>query len=302
MASKTHLLMRVVIDCAYLVRSRLLRRSKIAIFLEYLRLTLKVVFSRDSTRPGVARVLRYTVRHFGIGSIQFLFREIFVRNEYAFESVSDRPVVFDCGANIGMATLFFKWLYPGCQIHAFEPDPQTFGVLEENVGRNELTDVTLHNVALVAQPGPLELFIPAGPGGSPLMSTLAGRSVESTVRRLVVDGKPLSSYVGAGEIDFLKMDVEGVEEPVLRELASTGRLRALKEMAIEYHHNVSGSSGDCGSFLQLLSGHGYQFQLDATWGNPQSLGTFQDILIRARRAAEVRSHSRTIAKPVEAAV
>ena len=47
MASKTHLLMRVVIDCAYLVRSRLLRRSKIAIFLEYLRLTLKFVFSRE---------------------------------------------------------------------------------------------------------------------------------------------------------------------------------------------------------------------------------------------------------------
>lgn len=302
MASKTHLLMRVVIDCAYLVRSRLPRRSKVAIFVEYLRLTLKVVFSRDATRPGTARVLRYTVRHFGVGSIQFLFREIFVRNEYAFESASDRPVVFDCGANIGMATLFFKWLYPGCQVHAFEPDPQTFAVLEENVTRNQLTDVTLHNVALVAKPGRLELFIPAGPGGSPLMSTLPGRSVDATVRRLVVDGKPLSSFVGAGEIDFLKMDVEGVEEPVLRELASTGRLRAIREMAIEYHHNVSDNPGDCGSFLQLLSGHGYQFHLDATWGNPQSLGTFQDILIRARRSAEVRSHSRTTAKPVEAAV
>jgi len=302
MASKTHLLMRVVIDCAYLVRSRLPRRSKVAIFVEYLRLTLKVVFSRDATRPGITRILRYTVRHFGVGSIQFLFREIFVRNEYAFDSTSDRPVVFDCGANIGMATLFFKWLYPGCQVHAFEPDPQTFAVLEENVTRNQLTDVTLHNVALVAKPGRLELFIPAGPGGSPLMSTLPGRSVDATVRRLVVDGKPLSSYVGAGEIDFLKMDVEGAEEPVLRELASTGRLRKIKEMAIEYHHNVEGGFGDCGSFLQLLYESGYKYQLDATWGNPQSLGTFQDILIRARRSAQVVTHRGTSVNPVEAAV
>jgi FkbM family methyltransferase len=302
MGSRAHLLMRVAIDCAYLMRSRLPRRSQIGILFEYVRLTLKVILSRDARRPGTTRVLRYKVRHFGLGSVQFLFREIFVRNEYAFQATSEHPVVFDCGANIGMATLYFKWLYPGCEIHAFEPDPQTFAVLEENVLRNQLTDVTLHNVALVAKPGRLELFIPAGPGGSPLMSTLPGRSDDATVQRLVVDGKPLSSYVGAGEIDFLKMDVEGVEEPVLRELASTGRLRAIREMAIEYHHNVSGNSGDCGSFLQLLSGHGYHFHLDATWGNPPSLGTFQDILIRARRSAEVRSHSRTVDNPVEAAV
>jgi len=118
------------------------------------------------------------VRHFGIGSVQFLFREIFVRNEYAFQASSERPVVFDCGANIGMATLFFKWLYPDCEIHAFEPDPETFGVLSENVSRNKLRDVSLHNVALVATAGRLDLFVPAGPSGSPLMSTLSGRGFE----------------------------------------------------------------------------------------------------------------------------
>jgi FkbM family methyltransferase len=302
MASRAHLFMRVVIDCAYLVRSRLPRARKIRIFLEYLRLTSRVVFSLDSTRPGTTRVMRYTVRHFGLGSVQFLFREIFVRNEYAFQAANGRPVVFDCGANIGMATLFFKWLYPDCEIHAFEPDPETFGVLSENVTRNKLTGVALHNVALVARPGRLDLFVPVGPSGSPLMSTLPGRGFESSVRCLTVDGKPLSTYVGAGEIDFLKMDIEGAEEPVLRELASTGRLRKIKEMAIEYHHNLEGGSGGCGSFLQLLYEYGYQYQLDATWGNPQSLGAFQDILIRARRSAQVATHSGTAIKPVEAAV
>lgn len=302
MNSRVHLVLRVVIDCAYLVRSRLPRGRKIGIFLEYLRLTLMVIFSVDSTRPGTTQVMRYTVRHFGIGSVQFLFREIFVRNEYAFQASSERPVVFDCGANIGMATLFFKWLYPDCEIHAFEPDPETFGVLSENVSRNKLRDVSLHNVALVATAGRLDLFVPAGPSGSPLMSTLSGRGFESSVRRLSVDGKPLSAYVNTGEIDFLKMDVEGAEEPVLRELASTGRLRKIKEMAIEYHHNVEGGFGDCGSFLQLLYESGYKYQLDATWGNPQSLGTFQDILIRARRSAQVVTHRGTSVNPVEAAV
>lgn len=292
--------MRVVIDSPYLVRSRLPRRTKIRIFVEYLWLTLRVVFSADTTRPGTARVLRYTVRHFGLGHVQFLFREIFVRNEYAFRATSDRPVIFDCGANIGMATLFFKWLYPGCEIHAFEPDPETFAVLSENVSRNQLTQVALHNVALVAKSGRFDLFTSAP--GSGLSSTLAGRSVGSSVRRLTVEGNPLSGYVGTKEIDFLKMDVEGAEEPVLREVASTGRLRNIRELAIEYHHNIEGGFGGCGSFLQLLHDYGYQYQLDVTWGNPESAGTFQDILIRACRSAQVAVHAPRDADRIQAAV
>ncbi|HZM94934.1 MAG TPA: FkbM family methyltransferase [Vicinamibacterales bacterium] len=294
--------MRVIIDCAYLVRSRVPARSKIRILAEYLWLTLRVVLSTDSKRPGAVRLMRFTVRHFGIGSVQFLFREIFVRNEYTFQATSDRPVIFDCGANIGMATLFFKWLYPGCEIHAFEPDPETFLILSENVARNHLTDVSLHNVALVAKPGRLDLFVPAGPPGSPLMSTLSGRSTGACVRRLSVEGKPLSTYVGGGEVDFLKMDVEGAEEPVLRELASAGRLRKIKELAVEYHHNIEGSFGGCGSFLQLLSECGYQYQLDATWGNHDSFGTFQDILVRARREAQVVVHPGVLTTSTHAAV
>jgi FkbM family methyltransferase len=225
------------------------------------------------------------VRHFGLGHVQFLFREIFVRNEYAFQAAGDRPVIFDCGANIGMATLFFKWLYPGCEIHAFEPHPETFAVLSENVTRNQLAHVALHNVALVAKPGRFDLFTPGA--GSGLTSTLSGRSTSSSVRRLSAEGEQLSTYASAKEIDFLKMDVEGAEEPVLRELASTGRLRNIKELAVEYHHNLEGGVGGCGSFLQLLDDSGYQYQLDVTWGNPESAGTFQDILIRACRSAQV---------------
>src|SRR5262249_26381562 len=148
-------------------------------------------------RPGSERVMRYAVRHFGLGSLQFLFREIFVRNEYYFEATSDRPVVFDCGANIGLATLFFKWLYPTCEIHAFEPDPDTFRALQENVARNGLTDVHLYNVALTDAPGRLDLFVSGGSAGSQRASTLSGRNLDRSVRRVVVDGVPLSSHIGS---------------------------------------------------------------------------------------------------------
>jgi FkbM family methyltransferase len=298
--TRLHLLFHAVIDCAYLVRSRLGPGRKVRLLVEYLRLTVKAIVAWNSSNPGSERILGYTVRHFGVRSVQFLFSEIFVRNEYLFAATVDRPLVFDCGANIGMATLYFKWLYPRAEVHAFEPDPDTFQALKANVERNGLSDVHLHNVALAGQPGHLDLFVPAGPGGSPLMSTIPGRMAESNLRRIVVDASALSTYVGDREIDFLKMDVEGAEESVMGELAATATLRNVKEMAVEYHHNLEGRASGCGGLLQLLVGSGYQYQLDATWGGG-ALDGFQDILIRARRSTRVFANRESCGAKMEIA-
>lgn len=296
MTQRYRLVLRGVIDCAYLVRSRLPRRRKLRVFVEYVRLTLKLLLA-VTARPSTERVVGYTVRHFGLGSIHFLFSEIFVRNEYLFDAAGDRPVVFDCGANIGLATLFFKWLYPACEVHAFEPDPDTFAVLKENVERNGLTDVHLYHVALADARGRLDLFVPTGPAGSPLMSVLPGRA--HAARRVRVDAEPLSTYAGQHGIDFLKMDVEGVEESVLRELATSGCLENVGAMAVEYHHNIDGAAGNLGSFLRVLDDHGYQYQLDATWGSSPSSSAFQDILVRAHRVTSQPCRSPLSAKALD---
>jgi FkbM family methyltransferase len=282
------LMLRVVIDCAYLFRGRLTTRKKIRIFVEYVRLTLKTILRLRATGAGTERVLGYSVRHFGIGSLQFLFREIFVRGDYFLEVTRDNPLVFDCGANIGLSTLYFKWLWPHCEIHAFEPDPDTFEVLKENVTRNRLANVRLHNIALADAPGRFAFFVPAGSSGSPLMSIDASRCGAGS-RRIVVEGAVLSSYIGGREIDLLKMDIEGAEERVLREAAAAGALRNVREIAAEYHHNLEQGGSRFASFLQLLQDAGYHYQIDATWKGGGSAGVFQDILVRARRSTPRKS-------------
>jgi len=62
--------------------------------------------------------------------------------------VVQAPLIFDCGANIGLATLYFKNLYLGARIVAFEADPETAAVLRENVSANHLQDVSVHNLML----------------------------------------------------------------------------------------------------------------------------------------------------------
>lgn len=274
---------RAVLDCAYLVRSGHSRRNKLRILREYVRLTLKLLLGADPAGARPERVLGFRVKHFGYASLQFLFREIFVRSEYFFATAAERPCVVDCGANIGLATLFFKWMHPRCEIHAFEPDPETFAALKENVTENALADVHLHNVALCDRDGAVELFVPQGGPGSLMMSLVPGRMAEEATRRVVVDGRTLSSYVGGREIDFLKMDIEGAELSVLGEMARAGVLRRVREMVVEYHHNLQGSAGSLAGFLRLLEDSGYQYQLDATRGAADSGTEFQDVLVWARR-------------------
>ena len=283
------LISRAVLDCAYLIRSRHRWAIKVRLLLEYIRLTLKLIIFARARDSGEERVLSYRVRHFGRASVHFLFREVFIRSDYLFQTANERPVIFDCGANIGMATLFFKWLYPHSEVHAFEPDPRVFQVLAENVARNRLCDVHLHNVALCDKNGDVDFFVPLGTEGSPVMSLVAGRIPEADARRIQVTACMLSAFVESKEVDFLKLDVEGSEDLVLRDLRASGTLQRVRELVIEYHHNLQGRSGGLGGFLQLLHESGYHYQLDATWRGGSGPAEFQDILVRATRATRCRS-------------
>ena len=66
---------------------------------------------------------------------------LYLRRHYPFRPVRARPLVIDCGANIGVATLYFKTVAPEARVIAFEPEPTAYELLRENVERNRLTDV-----------------------------------------------------------------------------------------------------------------------------------------------------------------
>jgi FkbM family methyltransferase len=118
-----------------------------------------------------------------------LYREIFARQYYYFRANTDSPVILDCRANIGMATLYFKWLYPKARIEAFEPDPNAFVVLERNIARNRLTNVVAHNCALWDGNGQIEFFVDRTHPGSLLMSADASfpRGSIHSVRQMVIE-------------------------------------------------------------------------------------------------------------------
>jgi FkbM family methyltransferase len=176
------------------------------------------------------------------------YKDEFLLRNYAFESIRPAPVVIDGGANIGMFTLATLRDHPDARITAFEPDPSVRAMLQENLDRNGAREVTIVEAALGSAEGELT-FTPDGRSGG----TLGG---EGTLRVRVL---PLSRYLD-GEVDFLKLNIEGAELDVIQEVATAGRLRRVRSMVIEYH-GWAQAPQRLGSLLQLLDANGFRYML-----------------------------------------
>jgi FkbM family methyltransferase len=124
-----------------------------------------------------------------------------------FCKATDSPVILDCDANIGLAMLFFKRLYPKARISCFEADPTTAAVLQKNVDQNHLTDVTGHNLMLSNEEGEHSFFID-DVAGSLTMSSIPDRHPNG--REIKVSSGRLSRFIER-PVDLLKLDVEGAE-------------------------------------------------------------------------------------------
>lgn len=225
------------------------------------------------------KMLGFKVSYFDRPTLTHLYREIFARQNYYFHANNNSPLVFDCGANLGIATLYFKWLYPRARIHAFEPDPVTFAILQTNVAQNHLTDVTTHNCALWNENGTLEFFVDHNNPGTLLMSTDPARLKGDAIQ---VSSRRLSDFIKA-PIDFLKLDVEGAESRVLSDLVSSGKIDLVHQMVIEYHHRIGNQRSCLADFLRLLEQAGFEYQFHASLHPVTSQNVFQDMLIGVYR-------------------
>lgn len=235
-------------------------------------------------------LLGMSVEYLDLASLLHMVREIYIARHYAFDAERDDPKVVDAGANIGLATLFIKQRYPGARIIAFEPEPLGFAVLERNIRANALKNVTAVNKAIAGRGGSAALF------GHPhsLVSSLKGGRGTST-RSRSVETVSLSSYIDE-EIDFLKLDVEGMEVEVIEDLALTGKLRLIRQFVCEYHHHLESDDDALSRFLGVLEKAGFSYQLLASFQTPFRPNMFQDVLVYGYRKSFPATVSRDAAK------
>lgn len=149
-----------------------------------------------------------------------LFEEIFIFEVYKFTSIDPAPVIIDCGSNIGLSVLYFKKIYPEARMMAFEPNKDTYRLLEQNIRINNLSTVSAHNIALTGTVGKTVLYKTTS-AGSLTMSLVS--SPEKSQTEEVETGK-LSDYV-RHPVTMIKIDVEGSEGNIVNDPERKNRSR-----------------------------------------------------------------------------
>lgn len=120
-------------------------------------------------------------------------------------------IVIDAGANIGVFTLAFAKLMPSCQVHAFEIMPKTFKALEETVKKNNLKNVTLHNIGLFSEKTQISVnYKPYLLGHT----TIIDDDVDPSMANELAECTTIDSF-NFKNVSFIKMDIQGCEYDAL---------------------------------------------------------------------------------------
>lgn len=141
--------------------------------------------------------------------------------------------IFDVGANIGAVTKIYASRFLRATIHAFEPSPETYALLESNFGN--VKSVRTHNLAVADHTGNVNFNVNFNSGTSSILTpseynsktwAIKGKQGVISVPSTTLDD--FCTFNGIERIDILKMDAEGAEMKILQ-----GAKKLLSSAAIQ---------------------------------------------------------------------
>jgi FkbM family methyltransferase len=144
--------------------------------------------------------------------------------------LSKDSVIYSCGVGEDISFDLELIRRFGVTVHAFDPTPRTVQWLH---GQAVPERFIFHEYGIMDRDGCTRFFPPKDPSHvshSMVRQKTAATGIEVPVHRL----STIMKMLGHGSIDLLKMDVEGAEYPVLRDLLSSGV--CVRQLLVEFHH------------------------------------------------------------------
>lgn len=167
-----------------------------------------------------------------------VYRQIFVYKEYApLQGIENVRSIVDCGANIGLASLYLLDCYPSAKLLAIEPDSENAEICRRNLSpfgdRANVESLGIWSHGAWCSPARLRLDRTAGDrrdwsivvreAGQKEVADTTGVSMDAICARV-------------GDIDLLKIDIEGAEELIFS-AGSFPWLSRVRNIAIELHND-----------------------------------------------------------------
>ncbi len=187
------------------------------------------------------------------------------------DSFEPNSVFFDLGANIGQYSLYpAKKFGDAIQVYAFEPQCINYYLLNKNIYLNKLEkNVTAYGVAISGVSGFSKLYIPKFIAGG--NRSQFGNEDLNTMKRPAshiqgmfgVTLDDLCSKWGLPCPNYIKIDVDGIEIPIIRGAETTLKNLEVRSVIVEL-----GTSEEQDEAVKLLEQAGFKVKFKTTrnWG------------------------------------
>ena len=178
------------------------------------------------------------------------FAQVFIQREYEVDYGAPLKYIVDAGANIGMATLYFKQRFPEAEVVAIEPHPRNAEAFRLHT--SHLKNVRLYEAALHSR-GSIEMHVTdEGFGSNGFMTRLdASEQSVATVRSITLE--EIRQDMHWPHFDLVKLDIEGGEGALFEQ--GLDWMKHTTHIMLEFHERmVRGSSLPV---IQAMAEHGF---------------------------------------------
>ena len=137
-------------------------------------------------------------------------------------NLNENIVIFDVGAHHGKTLIEYKNIFEDAYIYSFEPYPETFKILENNIKQYSYKNVFLYNIALGELNETKEFYVTQNPQLSGFIKPSRLEDSKFNNKLLLSDryktkvGDNFCRSQNIDYIDILHLDVQGFELAVLK--------------------------------------------------------------------------------------
>ena len=208
----------------------------------------KKVESHPRRNPGRVKIDGLPFNFADLHSFYYQAIQIFGSDLYGFQVDTDCPVILDCGAHIGLASIYFANKYPNSQIHAFEADPAIAGMLVDNIESLKLKNVTVYPKAVWINEDGVNFTQSGDDSGFINKEELNGLGKVPSIS--------LKKILENQHVDLLKLDIEGAEYQVINDCRQV--LSNVKNIIVEVH-KFRKQNGSLGNLLKTLEKNNFEY-------------------------------------------
>jgi FkbM family methyltransferase len=124
--------------------------------------------------------------------------------------IKDGDTIFDIGANIGWYSINFFKKFPTAKIYSFEPIPDTYAQLVQNVAINNASTIQYFNFGFSDETKTLSFYVSELTSVS---SSAQNLTDDKNIKLIECKVQPIDNFIKEKPvtIDFIKCDVEGAE-------------------------------------------------------------------------------------------